>query len=80
MSICYITATATGELIRQEAETYFQAAQWCRLQGYQAAEVLFSATPPRSARPTLEQLAFAAAAAPITKPRDKRSFLRRLFS
>ena len=73
MSICYITETATGALIRQEAETYFQAAQWCRLNGYKAAEVLFSATPPRAARITLEQAAFAA-----TRPtRDMYIIVRR---
>lgn len=47
MSICYVTKTATGEIIRAENETYFDAARWCKAQGLTAADVLFSATRPR---------------------------------
>ena len=73
MSICYITLTSTGELIRQESETYFQAAQWCRLAGYGSADILFSATPPRSAPATVRPERFEVI---IRRP----SLLRRLFS
>lgn len=58
MSICFITLTSTGALIRQENETYFQAAQWCRLNNLAAADVLFSATPPRGIHNGCKKAAF----------------------